>query len=437
MKLHFVSRSFFQRQPVSAVSISFLLTLFFLQLFAMPSLAFPIAAILVIAGVFYFRKKKDFRLPLLFAFGVAFAGVCLYAAPFWKAVGEMLSRSFFGSALASLRSFLTDKLSALKHSGFYIAVLLGDRSRLPEDLRALFTLTGSGHLLALSGLHVSVILGFFTALVFPLPGSKKKYFVLIGLSLFFMVLTGLSASVVRSALIASFGYAGRLARRKTDSVTALFFSGMVICTFSPAQILEAGFLLSFLATFAVLMIAMPVTKLLLSAAFAPADQKPPAAKRFFFWGRRLLAALLSAFAVSLSVVAFTLPVQLSFFSSLSQLSPIYNLVLIPLLTPCLFSGMNYLVASLFGDAVFFQKIADFFASVLIGAERFFAKTAVLFHFSPTAGKAAAVCIAVFWLCFFLAKPHVRTFPFLILFPFFIFFFWALLFSFGGSAPYPG
>ena len=141
---------------------------------------------------------------------------------------------------------------------FLVAFLLGDKSFISSDLRDSFSNTGVAHILALSGMHVAIVMGIFMALLFPLSfigWYKIKYIIAIGCIWGFAFLTGLSPSTVRACVMASFVVVSLLTQRRRNSGNALLAASFIIILLDPSAIYDVGLQLSFLCVACILMFA--------------------------------------------------------------------------------------------------------------------------------------------------------------------------------------
>ena len=137
------------------------------------------------------------------------------------------------------------------------AMTLGDKSALTKELRETYSVTGASHVLALSGLHLSIIY----LLLFRLTFGRRRFLfsqVVIILSIWaFAFLTGLSTSVVRSATMISVYALFSVAGRHRSPVNLLCFTAIVMLLVSPSSLYDIGFQLSFSAVLAILLL-MPL-----------------------------------------------------------------------------------------------------------------------------------------------------------------------------------
>lgn len=162
--------------------------------------------------------------------------------------------------LSDLNSRLSATLKAnmTKRSGSLAsALLLGNRELLSDDALRDFKRAGVYHMLALSGMHVAILVGILEYILKKLFVPMKLRIVLLGaLSLFYVALTGFLLSACRAMLMLFVMYLSLALGKRRDSLTALFVAATVICLISPAAILDVGFQLSLLSTLGIIAASM-------------------------------------------------------------------------------------------------------------------------------------------------------------------------------------
>lgn len=160
--------------------------------------------------------------------------------------------------LAALRHRLTLQLTAHMGptlGGYAAAMLIGTRELIPVNERDAFSRVGVAHLLSISGLHVGILAGMIAWL---LRRSKKRglVFGITAAVLFaYAMLTGFNAPVVRAALLVIFHQAGRLMKRRVNGLWTLSLAMLVMLLHRPAQLMDAGFQLSYAAVLGLMLIA--------------------------------------------------------------------------------------------------------------------------------------------------------------------------------------
>lgn len=133
------------------------------------------------------------------------------------------------------------------------ALLLGNRDLLDSTTKRDFSRAGVSHILALSGMHMTVIMGAFAFLLRRLIASRRTTSILlIALAVFYLFLTGCSVSAARAVIMLCFVYLAFLAGGNADPLTFLAVSGVLLFLISPGTVADAGFWMSFSATFGLL-----------------------------------------------------------------------------------------------------------------------------------------------------------------------------------------
>lgn len=217
------------------------------------------------------------------------------------------------SLTACVRDRYNDDASSL-----IAAMLLGNRSELSPSVTYQFRRVGVSHLLALSGMHISIlafaVLQLGSALRIP---KQARGVILIILLAAFSCLTGLSSSILRAAIMTAMVEFGMLLRRENDSFTSLFFAAALIVAFGGNACLDIGLWLSVFATFGILL-AVPVSERLFT--------KTKGFKRI------ILLRLLSPILFTLFATVLTMPLTALFFGQISILGVPANLVFPTLMT---------------------------------------------------------------------------------------------------------
>ncbi len=128
-------------------------------------------------------------------------------------------------------------------------MILGIRSNIPDDLKEDFSVTGTAHLLAISGLHMGIVAGIALSIGLWLFGRRHYFYIWLALAVIwaYAILTGMNAPVVRSAVMASVFLTAELLGRQRSTITALTFAAAIMVGFDPQIIFTASFQMSFMA----------------------------------------------------------------------------------------------------------------------------------------------------------------------------------------------
>jgi competence protein ComEC len=130
------------------------------------------------------------------------------------------------------------------------ALILGDKSLLDSEIRNAFTSTGAMHALAVSGLHVGIILPIFLGF-FKLFGKyikrKQAVIIVVGILWIYALMTGFSPSVIRAVFMFSVLALAQIMGRNYNPINTLFFTAFVLLVFQPLYLFDIGFQLSYIA----------------------------------------------------------------------------------------------------------------------------------------------------------------------------------------------
>ncbi len=213
--------------------------------------------------------------------------------------------------------------------GILTALTLGDRSRLDRAVSDLFSQGGVSHVLALSGLHLSILFGLYRLLVL---NRLRRRSLFIALSLLgvsglwaYTFLAGLPLSLVRSAWMFTVMLLAEMFRRNSFPLNNLAFAAIAVLLVSPQSLFDVGFQLSCLSVLSIVL-------------FLPLFPCPERMK-----GKALFRTVYDLTAVSLAAQIGTAPLVAWYFHSFSTYGLLANLLIVPLGNVALVFGMAFLV----------------------------------------------------------------------------------------------
>ncbi len=204
-----------------------------------------------------------------------------------------------------------------KEAGILAAMILGEKAELSQEIKTLYQENGIAHILAISGLHISLIGAglFFLLRRFVMPMKLAAICSVMFLICYGMI-TGFPIATQRAILMMCVMLAARFVGRQYDLLSALSFSALIQLFSNPYVLFQTGFLLSYGT---VLGIAVFVKKFELLYS-----------QKNWIW---------KAVAGSLGVQFVTLPIQLYFYYELPLYSVLANSILLPLFSLLLLSGV--------------------------------------------------------------------------------------------------
>jgi len=199
-----------------------------------------------------------------------------------------------------------------------LGVLLGERRGLPPEVMKAFSDSGVIHVLAVSGLHVGLIVGIFLSFFRALRLKEvQATFLTLALVFLYMYVVELRPSVVRATIMAAVVMVGRLLERESDLLNAIAFAGLVLLLWSPQSLFELGFQLSFVATLSIVYFHERLVDLFRPIVNTSSPQ----------WVRWVC----SGFLVSVSAQLGTLPIIAYYFQKIPVISVVANLFVVPLI----------------------------------------------------------------------------------------------------------
>ncbi|MEX6627120.1 ComEC/Rec2 family competence protein [Tenacibaculum salmonis] len=227
------------------------------------------------------------------------------------------------------------------------ALLLGERKDISKSLIQSYTNAGAIHILAISGLHIGILLLMLSYLLKPIERLKNglliKSLFLIILLWMFAFIAGLSASVVRAVTMFTFIAIGDSFKKKKIVEYSLISSMFFLLLIKPLFLFDVGFQLSYMAVFGIIWIQPVLYKL----------WQPK------FW---LLNNFWSLLTVSIAAQVGILPISLYYFHQFPVLFIISNLLIIPFLGSILMGGI--LIISLALLKIPIQILFDFYGFII-------------------------------------------------------------------------
>jgi competence protein ComEC len=213
--------------------------------------------------------------------------------------------------LHAIRKNLSDPIDA----GLTEALLIGYKEDLDSSLQESYTNTGVSHIIAISGMHLGLIFYLLDLLTGTVANKRISKLLAIGMTLpllwVFSLLTGASASVLRSVLVFTFLIIGNLLNKRKSSINSLMASCFVLLLINPKIIYDIGFQLSYAAVLSILIFEPLISKLL-------------------FLKNKMLHYLWSMISITLAAQILTTPFVLLHFKQFPVFFLFTNLVAVPI-----------------------------------------------------------------------------------------------------------
>lgn len=193
------------------------------------------------------------------------------------------------------------------------SALFGDKTNLFDSNKEAFKLAGVAHLLAVSGLHVGIIVAIFNWLCKKLKLNKWIRLAIIGcLLLFYMYICDFSASIVRAAIMSIMLMLAPIFNRKYDSLSAIGFAGIICFLIDPLFAFDAGSTMSFACVTGINLLYPSIYSALAKTTISN--------------------KIAQSLSISASTMISLLFIMAYYFQTLNLISILANIVLIPLFT---------------------------------------------------------------------------------------------------------
>jgi competence protein ComEC len=200
-------------------------------------------------------------------------------------------------------------------AGLAEAILLGYRKELDQELIQNYLDTGVIHVIAISGMHLGLIFGLIDLLIKLIADKKRSKWAAVLISLpmlwIFTLLTGGSASVLRSAIMFSFMIIGTLLNRRNNGLNGLAGAGLLLLFYDPDYWMDLGFQLSFTAVLSIILF----NKRILSC---------------LYFRNPILKLLWNLLAVTIAAQILTTPLVIYHFHRFPTLFLFTNMIAVPL-----------------------------------------------------------------------------------------------------------
>ena len=204
------------------------------------------------------------------------------------------------------------------------AMTLGEKKGIDKETRKVFSASGGAHILALSGLHLSIL---FMLISFLLPTKRflKLSVVAEMIAVWaFVILVGFHPSVTRAAVMLTIYCVAHTMSRNTRSMDVLVFSAVLLLVISPQWLFDLGFLMSFAAMTGILLLYGPIYRFL---TFRREDDLPPSILVWF--SRACYNCIVGVAVISFTAQLGVAPLVAHYFGNFPTYFIITNFIVTP------------------------------------------------------------------------------------------------------------
>ena len=239
-------------------------------------------------------------------------------------------KSSNGSFIHNIQKYIKDTINGTltdEEGNLLLAILLGDKDKLSEDIQESFKTSNLSHMLAVSGAHVSyIILGLTYVLQNSIIGKKNGKIVCIFFLLVFMAITNFTPSVTRACVMAILTLFSSIIYRKSDVYTNISVAALITLIFNPYSLLDLGFQLSYGGTIGIII-------------FIKRIQEKKSNSKVINYIKQM--ALVSIYANIIII-----PIMMYHFNTVSFTFIISNIMASPILGIIVITGFLFIIASI-------------------------------------------------------------------------------------------
>ncbi len=227
----------------------------------------------------------------------------------------------------NLRAYINqifDVYLAPREAAFVSALVIGDRHKMPKDLKEVFVNTGTAHILAISGMNMAVVVTVIFFIFQLMPFTRRWKFIMTAIFLFAYAYTsGWSPSVVRATIMSAVLLSTFAWEYEGDALNTLGFAALILLCLDPNNLFDVGFQLSFAAVLGILVLTKSIEGVI---TFLP----------------KLIALPI---AVSIAAFIATAPIILYHFHMITPISILANIPVVPLADMVMALGLCLIAVS--------------------------------------------------------------------------------------------
>ena len=225
--------------------------------------------------------------------------------------------------VAKFYTYLADKEAAAMAS----TLILGYRANLSKEIISAYSKTGTLHILSVSGMHVGIVFIVLNFMLKPLRKNRKLRFlsalIIISSIWFYALITGLSPSVLRAAVMLSFVILGKTFNKNLNTYNLLAISAFFLLLYNPFNLFDVGFQLSYLAVIGLVFLHPKIYHLL-------------------YIKNKLLDYAWSYSALSVAAQLATFPISIYYFHQFPVYFLLSNLLVVLPVTLIMYLGITFL-----------------------------------------------------------------------------------------------
>lgn len=281
----------------------------------------------------------------------------------------------------SVKDKIEENFKTSDSAGLAYAVMFGDKQILDFETETSFRKVGVTHLIAVSGLNISILFLCIMWLIKKITNNRVVLFVSMSvIILFYVWLCGFAPSVTRAGLMCLIYCLSKCTLSRYDILNSMGLSGLIILTFSPYQLFNVGFVLSYACIFGIVALAYIFNKLF----------------KFLDFNEKLKTSIVTCLSAQLVTFAITAWC----YGNVSLIGLIANVLLVPIFEMIFMALVVVLIVSFIIPVNLFYRIINFGFEYTINISRFLAEI----NFAETSiFKITAIgCVLCLVICYIIS-----------------------------------
>lgn len=258
------------------------------------------------------------------------------------------------------------KILEKEQGALCVGILIGDRENISSETEDSFKNSNLTHMLAVSGSHITYIIVAITTVI---GKANKRYanIFTIFILIFFMALTGFTASVMRASIMGILTLLASILYRKSDTVNNLGISTLVLLIYNPYFLLDAGFLLSYAGTMGIIFFSDKINKSMEKLILKENNNQKNKMSNVKTIIKTILKAVINSFSITIAANLLIIPIMAYMFNTISLTFWISNILAGPIMeVVTIFGFIVYFVSILFPViAEFLGIFLNFFLTLLL------------------------------------------------------------------------
>lgn len=246
-------------------------------------------------------------------------------------------------------------------------LILGDKSKIEEEVNERFSNAGISHILAVSGMHVTYIILGISISLRKMIGKRKSDIFTIFIVIFYMFITNFSPSIVRAGIMSILYIFSNIIHRKNDILTSISFSLLIILIYNPFLIMNLGLQLTYGGTIGIILFNKTILDILNNIKFKNKKYKYIIPLKY----KKILNKIKEIISISISVQIFIFPIIIFHLNKFSTYFIISNLLLAIIVGPAIILCFLFIIIILVNMQV--AKFIGFIIEYLIQILLFFSK----------------------------------------------------------------